>query len=450
MSDAQTDASASQPASKGNPLFKIVIVLVLAFFLVKPYLAKMHGQNPNAQVFHVHGLTMGTSWKAIVVASPEQIIELNNQGVADKKDDTVDPKTQLFNGMIDSCEELLARVIQRELDKVDTLASTYRADSEISRFNLSASTGWFDVSPEIAQIVQMAQGVSEQTGGAFDVTVAPLVNLYRFGPDKSATTQFPTDEEIDALRAKTGYTKLHVRTQPKPGLRKEIPELTVDLSGVAKGYAVDLVGQKLEELGLNSYMVEVGGEIRCRGQKLVGNTQARAPWTLGIQAPEIRPENADPFERTPEMQRFVYFQDQEASSALATSGDYNNYRQIGAVRFSHIIDPRTGKPTELFQDNEAHDRSDTLGSVSILSYNCDLYSCAQVDAFATAMFVLGAQEGLELANRLNLPTLFLIRDPNSAHGAREVASNAFVDKINSLDADEAFQQVAAEAAANDK
>lgn len=271
--------------------------------------------------------------------------------------------------------------ISKRLAEIDSSMSTYRSDSEISQFNSSRSTDWFAVSGEFAQVVESAQEISRLTGGAFDITVGPLVKLWGFGPTSSPSADqsalpVPTAEEIAATQARTGFSHLEVRLDP-PALRKsDLPELQLDLSGIAKGFAVDALAELLEAQGTTSYLVEIGGEVRVGKAKPDGS-----PWRIGIEAPV---EN----ERT--VHRVLSLVD----TALATSGDYRNFFVSGGRRYSHLIDPRTGMPVA----------STELGSVSILAPTCQF-----ADSMATALFVLGSKEGASLAGRHMLDTLFLVR-----------------------------------------
>lgn len=406
--DAQ-DTDVQQNGSKVMTIIRFVLVALLVAYMLKPYLIKnAQADNSKLQNFAVHGKTMGTTWSALICTSPEELIKIN----------TAD--TSASDETVDSCEVLLSRIIQRELDKVDSLASTYKLDSEISRFNTTRTSEWFSVSPETAKIVSIALEAAKNTEGAFDPTVAPLVNLYHFGPNKTPLTEMPTDEQIDAIRRYVGYTKLEVRLDP-PALKKSVPELSVDLSGVAKGFAVDLAAEALEAVGLTSYMLEVGGEIRCRGTKIDLESLELTPWVLGIQTPEVAQNDSDA--HTPELYRMLYFGDSEKSAVLATSGDYRNFLQVGSVRFSHIVDPRTGKPTEILKEGEVVEKR--LGSVSIASASTETLSCALADAYATAFFVLGVEKGLELAKKLDLAVLFLQRADDSAAEIVETVSPAF-------------------------
>lgn len=420
MADASQDtkklAAKSQEKSGGSSFGTIVrfaLIAVLVGFIAKPYLFKAP-EPAKAHPFEIAGETMGTVWNATVCADAQTLTE---------KDLTVDSEAEPAK----SCEELLQRFIQKELDAVDLAASTFKPESDISRFNASQSTEWFPVSETTAQIVQIALDVAQKTGGAFDPTIAPLVDLYRFGPNKAPLVQLPSDDQIAKLRENVGYDKLEVQTTPKPALRKSVPNLTLDLSGVAKGFAVDRVAQALDKAGLPDYLIEVGGETRCGGQKTRFNFETnaleRTAWRVGIEAPEIA-RDAQRF--VPRLYRVLNFDSATRPDAsLATSGDYRNYLQVGDLRFSHIVDPRTGKPTEIVE-NAASASQERLGAVSVVAQ-----TCAEADAFATAFFVLGEKEGVALADKLGLSVLYLFRADDSALEIREVESQAFGTNVES-------------------
>ena len=394
-------------------IVRFALIAVLVGFFAKPYLVKP-AKTPKTQLFEIAGETMGTVWNATICADAQTLTE---------KDLSVDAEADPAK----SCEELLQRFVQKELDAVDLAASTFKPESDVSRFNASQSTEWFPVSETTAQIVAIALDVAQKTGGAFDPTVAPLVDLYRFGPNKAPLVQFPTDEQIAKLRESVGYDKLEVRAEPEPALRKSVPNLTLDLSGVAKGFAVDRVAQALERAELSDYLVEVGGETRCGGKKTRFNFETNAldqtPWRVGIEAPEIA---RDAQRYIPRLYRVLNFDSAtRPQTSLATSGDYRNYLQIGDLRFSHIIDPRSGKPTEIVE-NGAPVSGERLGAVSVVAE-----TCAEADAFATAFFVLGEKEGVALADALGLSVLYLFRADDSALEIREVASQAFGANVES-------------------
>ncbi|MCA9106320.1 MAG: FAD:protein FMN transferase, partial [Planctomycetales bacterium] len=186
------------------------------------------------------GPTMGTTYQVLVVGSSQAEAGVNDQAT-------------------------VARRITDELESVNQAMSTYRDDSEVSRFNQSAGSDWFPVSLATATVVQKAQEIARASEGAFDITVGPLVNRWSFGPDREITSA-PSEAEIETLKQRIGYSHLEVRLDP-PALKKTLPELSIDLSAIAKGYGVDRVALALEELGFGAYLVEVGGEVRSRGSR---------------------------------------------------------------------------------------------------------------------------------------------------------------------------------------
>ena len=267
----------------------------------------------------------------------------------------------------------VARVIQETLDRIDSKMSHYDPSSELSEFNRLRQTEWFEVSPETFAVVRVAQKLSELTGGALDVTVAPLVNAWGFGPVEPL--EFPPDFALlSLLKKQVGYTKLELDPAAL-AVRKTNPELEWDLSAVAKGYGVDQVARNLREAGLARFMVEVGGEIATAGL----NQNDRA-WRIGIE----RPTSAGGIER------IVPLRDR----AMATSGDHHNTRGFDGQVFSHTIDPRTARPVK-----------HQLGSVSVIADRCVV-----ADGLATALEVLGPDDGYALALERDWAALFLVRD----------------------------------------
>ncbi len=267
----------------------------------------------------------------------------------------------------------LRHAIDESLETVNAQMSTYRPDSELSRFNISGSTDWFPVSAATATVIVEAQRVSRESQGAFDVTVMPLVNLWSFGPE-SRPDAVPTDAELAERRSHVGYEKLEVRLDP-PALRKGDPRMSVDLSAIAKGYGVDVVARLLDEQGVEAYMVEIGGEIRTKGPKPDGEL-----WQIGIERP-IAGQRA--------LEKVIGLDDE----SMATSGDYRNYFEAQGKRYSHTIDPRTGRPIE-----------HTLVSVSVLAE-----TCMTADGLATAVMVLGPAEGYDWLVERGLAALLIVK-----------------------------------------
>ena len=261
------------------------------------------------------------------------------------------------------------------LARANALFSTYDPDSEISRFNAHRSTQPFEVSGEFAALALRALQLAEATGGAFDPTVSPLVDLYGFGPTER---RVPDDAEIEAARARVGYGKLDAFDEGV--LRKASADLEIDFSAIAKGWAVDRVADLLVERGATGFMVEIGGEVRCRGTKTGG-----VPWAIGIEGPG-GVEVAGVVE-------VVELRD----VAMATSGGYRNFIASGGESIHHILDPRTG-------------RNAPSGVVSV---SVRAPTCAVADALATAFMVVGPDEAERVLERLGDPRigcLFLLAD----------------------------------------
>ncbi|MEQ7872285.1 FAD:protein FMN transferase [Chromohalobacter salexigens] len=260
--------------------------------------------------------------------------------------------------------------IDDALEDVDRLMSTYKPESELSRFNAAPVGEPFALSPPTAQVIDEAIEIGELSNGAFDVTVGAAVNLWGFGPDKRPD-EIPGDAEIAEALDEVDFRALHLNgnrlTKTKP--------VYVDLSGIAKGYGVDHVAARLDALGVTSYLVEVGGEIRTRGTKPGGE-----PWRVAVEKPISR-------ERS--VQRVLELED----VAVATSGDYRNYYEEDGRRYSHTIDPRTGRPI-----------THHLASVTVVAEQC-----STADGLATALEVLGPKKGMALANREDIAAYFIVK-----------------------------------------
>ena len=265
--------------------------------------------------------------------------------------------------------------IASTLEHLEEIFSTYRPTSELSRFNASASTDWLPVSPELARVAFDSRRLSELTGGAFDVTVDPLVRLWGFGPQRRADA-LPSGADLAAARARVDYRRLEIRLSP-PALRKTIPNLSADFSSMAKGFAADAISELLTSLNAPNHFAQVGGDIKTSGSHA---------WRTGIEHPFLPSSTSASFS----LAHIVSLSGQ----ALSTSGDSHNFNLIAGRRYGHILDPRTGRPAE-----------STLASVSVVHA-----SCAQSSAVATALFVLGPEAGYALAEREHLACLFITRD----------------------------------------
>jgi thiamine biosynthesis lipoprotein len=261
------------------------------------------------------------------------------------------------------------------LKEVNRQMSTYIEDSEISTFNKYSGTDWFTTSYDFAYVVDIALRVSYESYGAFDITVGPLVNLWGFGPEIKKFT-IPSKSELDQAKSKTGYQNLEVSVDIS-AVKKDIPDLYLDLSAIAKGFGVDLITEYLESIKVKNFMVEIGGEVRTMGKNHEGEY-----WKIGIELPG---SNSD-------IQKVVSI----SNFSIATSGDYHNYFEEDGVRYSHTIDPRTGMPI-----------THKLASVTVVHSSCTL-----ADAYATAINVMGPEAGYSFALENNLAVYFILRYKN--------------------------------------
>ncbi|AXN31386.1 FAD:protein FMN transferase [Vibrio coralliilyticus] len=285
--------------------------------------------------------------------------------------------------------EVLQKEVDRLLEEVNDQMSTYRKDSELSRFNQNQTSTPFEVSPQTATVVKEAIRLNGLTLGALDVTVGPLVNLWGFGPEARPEV-VPTDEELAARKANTGIQHLTVEGNL---LTKDIPNLYVDLSTIAKGWGVDVVADYIQSQGIQNYMVEVGGEMRLKGINREG-----VKWRIAIEKP-----SAD--------ERAVQEIIEPGDMAVATSGDYRIYFERDGVRYSHIINPQTGKPIR-----------HKVVSVTVLDK-----SSMTADGLATGLMVLGEEQGMKIANENDIPVFMIVKTED---GFKEMASEAYKPFMN--------------------
>ena len=254
----------------------------------------------------------------------------------------------------------LAASIDSALADINHQMSTYLPMSEISEFNRSRSTDPFRVSAGFMIVIREAMDLYHRSDGAFDATVEPLVNLWGFGP-ATGTGTVPTKKQITAMKKIVGSSNFEIVDSLH--IRKLIPELQLDLSAIAKGFGVDIVAGLLSGKGFRNHMVEIGGEV------VAGGLNAKQePWKIGVDRPKyaILPGQ--------EIERILALKD----VAVATSGDYRNYFESGGKKYSHTIDPATGRPI-----------THNLASVTIIADNC-----TRADGIATTVMVLGPDRGL--------------------------------------------------------
>ena len=269
-------------------------------------------------------------------------------------------------------QQALADAITSTLEEVDEKMSTWREDSELTALNRHASSEPFPVAASTMAVLMRAETMWHETDGAFDVTVYPLVRAWGFGG--ADPTAPPTDDELAALLDRVGQQHLTLNHADRT-VTKTRPDITVDLSAIAKGYAVDRISGVLASMGHTHHMVEVGGEIRARGWN-----RFKQPWRLAVERPDTMDRTAEAVVQLSDL-------------AMATSGDYRNFREQDGRRWSHTIDPRTGQA-----------KLHTLASATVLHTEC-----AFADAYATAFMVVGPDQAMTLATRLDVAALFLIR-----------------------------------------
>ncbi len=262
--------------------------------------------------------------------------------------------------------------VASELARVETSMSTYMDASDLSGFNGAQVNQWHAVPQEMASLVAQSLALSQQTHGAFDITVGPLVNLWGFGPGP-IPEKIPSQDALDRLRSVVGYQLIQVRQEPPAMLKRA--DSAIDLSAIAKGYGVDAVALWLEAHAIENYLVEVGGELRARGLKPDGST-----WRIAIETPTIDA-------------RQVYQVVQVSDMAVATSGNYRNYYEQAGVRYTHTLDPSTLRPV-----------THKLASVTVIDA-----SAARADALATALMVMGGEKGIAWAKVHQVPAYFIIK-----------------------------------------
>ena len=312
------------------------------------FIAGCDGENSSdagGQNLVLEGKTMGTSWRVSAAG--------------------VDPARA----------GALRQKIQAQLDADDMQLSTWKTDSALMRFNRSTSIAPWPVPEAMADIVTQALRIGKKTGGAMDITVGPLVNLWGFGPDKQPL-KTPSAAQIAAAKARTGLQHLSVINKSgSQYLQKNLPNLYVDLSTVGEGYAADHLAQLMSQEGISRYLVSVGGALVSRG------TSGRdAPWRVAIQKPTDR-ENA--------VQAVVDIN----GHGISTSGSYRNYYELDGRRISHVIDPRTGAP---IQHN--------LVSVTVIAP-----TALEADGWDTGLMVLGLEKAKEVVQQQGLAVYMIYK-----------------------------------------
>ncbi|REL30609.1 FAD:protein FMN transferase [Thalassotalea euphylliae] len=337
--------------------FKLVIttLLVSAFTLLLAGCFPAPSEDAK-QEFHLQGRTMGTTYNIKVVAKQDQY-DLT----------------------------LLQQDIDAALVEVNNQMSTYQQDSEITVFNNSQGSKPTAISTGFRTVVTEALRLGDITDGMLNVTVGPLVNIWGFGPDLKPE-KVPSVEEQAAAFARIGLEKLVLTEQ---GLAKTQADVYIDLSTIAKGWGVDVVADLLEGKGIQNYLVEIGGEMRLKGFKANGTL-----WHIAVEKP-ITTERS--------VHQVIVPQD----NAVATSGDYRNYIEVDDKRYSHIINPKTGKPID-----------HRLVSVTVIHP-----SSMTADGLSTAIMVMGPEKGLAFAEQHDLAVMMISKTDK---GFEEINTKKFM------------------------
>ncbi|MCJ8314094.1 MAG: FAD:protein FMN transferase [Saccharospirillaceae bacterium] len=334
---------------KLSQIWKILTLVSLCSILISC-------QSKKEQVINLEGKTMGqVSYRVLVVTKPSE-------------------QQSIHNG------------IESKLDEIVQLMSTYVSDSQVSQFNDLEINKAFKVDPKTFEVLTLSQLISEQTDGAFDITVGPLVDLWGFGP-KARPEQIPDPMQIKQSFQLIGFAAIKLNIADVSVLKQKYRR--IDLSAIAKGYAVDEIARYLDSQLVSAYMIEVGGEIRLKGLKPNGEK-----WRIAIEKPQTG--------FTQQILTTLVITD----ISMATSGDYRNFFEVDGVRFSHTIDPKTGYPI-------AHN----LASVTVLNKDC-----ATADALATALMVMGEVDAVKFANEKNIAAFFIIKTDD---GFKQVSSKSY-------------------------
>ncbi len=283
----------------------------------------------------------------------------------------------LVHAFCDYSQPGLQARVDALLEDVNDQMSTYREQSVLSRLNRAPIGTWFDITPELAEVLQVSQTLAEQSDGAFDITVGPVVNLWGFGPDGQRDAP-PSDSEIERALERVGYQSLEVRAAPPAARRHQ--DIYVDLSGIAKGYGVDAVFELLAASSCEAALVDIGGDLRVGAERPDGRG-----WRIGIEVPE--PDTRDAAHRVIEL----------TDKALVTSGDYRNFLEHDGQRLSHTMDPRTGRPV-----------THQVASITTIHR-----SATWADGYATLFGVLAPDDALALADEQSVPVFMLVQDDDN-------------------------------------
>ncbi len=322
----------------------------------------MNATHHTTAIHTLHGETMGTSWCVKLVASPRADLHALHAG------------------------------IQRQLDVVVAQMSSWEMDSNLSRFNRAAADTWHELPGEFFEVLSCALAIARDSEGAYDPTVGALVEAWGFGAARQAHS-VPAEAALSVVRADAGWQRISLRMETSSALQPGRVQL--DLSAIAKGYGVDLVARHLRDISIVAALIEVGGELYGYGRKPDGTA-----WQVLVETSpdEDAADAADPCVIALE------------GIAIATSGDHWHVFEQQGTRYSHTLDPRTGKPVE-----------HAPAAVTVIADDA-----MRADAWATALTVMGVEAGYEFAQARNLAARFVSR---TADGWDERMTDAFLARL---------------------
>ena len=297
---------------------------------------------------------------------------------------------------------LLHNMIKDELLQINKEMSVFDSMSDISQFNQNTEEKWIDIPENLSVVLKASYQIYNQTNGYFDPSIGPLAEIWGFGVNK--THKIPSAEEIKAAKQNVGLDKITFSRDFRKAKKSNL-NISLNLSAIAKGYAVDRIAQLLEAQGYQNYIVDIGGEIRTKG----GRSNNEAGWNIAIARPDSETVG-----------NYAYAV-RLIDMSVATSGDYRNYFDMEGKHYSHTIDPKTGYPVE-----------HNLASVTVFDKEC-----MRADALATGIMSMGEKKGIEFANKHKIPVILFV---HSDDGFQTVMSNEGKNLLQKISLKETLQE----------
>jgi thiamine biosynthesis lipoprotein len=303
-------------------------------------------------------------------------------------------KVVLADELDDADMAHISRAVQQELGRLTSRISAYHSNAELAQLNAAKPGVWQPVGKSISTLVEQCRQLANASDGAFDATVGPLVELWGFGTSAHHSMRVPEGHAIDAAKALTRFSAFDIDLAKGRATRLH-PDARLDVDGIGKGYGVDTITHMLDRLGLGNFLVEIGGEVRTRGERADGGD-----WQIGV---------AHPQGGTPTAQLNL------ADKAIATSGDYLQFFEVDGQRYSHLLDPRSGYPID--------------GNVTSVTVVAD--DAMTADALSTGLAVMGLRAGLAFAEQHRISAYFLYREDSAIHARHTTTFDATSTRIQS-------------------